>query len=194
MLLLPNLVTDLLRVFDEIGIPYLIGGSYASSAWGIPRQTMDIDLSVYLYGHQVDDLVSRLQEDFMLSRSEIEDALASTDEYRTFQLIHFEETFKVDGFLRNTAVEYERVALERGKPLRTTADYVAKVMSPEDVVLTKLRWYELASRVSDRQWNDILSVLQVQADELDVAYMEKWAKHFGVDFTLSLALEEAKLQ
>lgn len=65
------------------------------------------------------------------------------------------------------------------------------VSSPEDVILHKLRWYQLGNRVSDRQWNDIVQVLEVQAGRLDLDYLDRWAKHFGVKELLELAIEQA---
>lgn len=60
----------------------------------------------------------------------------------------------------------------------------------EDIVLVKLRWFELGNRISDKQWNDIVQVLEVQHGNLDEAYLIKWARHFNV---LDL-LREAQLQ
>lgn len=34
-------VASLADIFDELGIPYLVGGSLASSLYGIPRATQD---------------------------------------------------------------------------------------------------------------------------------------------------------
>jgi len=45
MLSEPILVVErLVRAFDDLGIPYLVGGSLASSFYGIPRATQDVDL------------------------------------------------------------------------------------------------------------------------------------------------------
>lgn len=37
-------VAKLLRAFDALGIRYPVGGSFASSVYGIPRATQDVDL------------------------------------------------------------------------------------------------------------------------------------------------------
>ena len=37
-------LAPLLRVFERLGINYFIGGSVASSARGLPRTTLDVDL------------------------------------------------------------------------------------------------------------------------------------------------------
>ena len=49
-----NMVID---CFEKLGISYYIGGSVASSAYGIARATMDVDLVADVEKHQVNDLV-----------------------------------------------------------------------------------------------------------------------------------------
>lgn len=34
----------LARTFDLLAIPHLVGGSFASSIYGVPRTTQDVDL------------------------------------------------------------------------------------------------------------------------------------------------------
>jgi hypothetical protein len=44
--------------------------------------------------------------------------------------------------------------------------------------------------VSDRQWRDVLSVLQVQQGWLDEGYLHAWAEQLGVLDLLRRALDE----
>ena len=62
--------------------------------------------------------------------------------------------------------------------------------SAEDTVLAKLEWYRMGGEVSDRQWRDLLGVLEVQGDRLDRAYMRRMALSLGVADLLSRAFEE----
>jgi hypothetical protein len=48
----------LLEVLDRLEIRYAIGGSVASSAHGVPRTTLDVDLVVDLKADQIDDLAA----------------------------------------------------------------------------------------------------------------------------------------
>jgi hypothetical protein len=41
-------------------------------------------------------------------------------------------------------------------------------------------WYELGRRVSDRQFNDIVGVLEIQRGRLDEPFMRSWADRLGV--------------
>jgi len=44
----------------------------------------------------------------------------------------------------------------------------------------KLRWAKLSGG-SDKQFTDALRVFELQYDNLDIAYMEKWVAELGVD-------------
>ena len=62
------------------------------------------------------------------------------------------------------------------------------VESAEDVILNKLRWYRLGNEISERQWNDVLGVLKVQAGVLDLTYLRQWAVTLGLSDLLERAL------
>ncbi len=66
------------------------------------------------------------------------------------------------------------------------------VVSPEDIVLLKLGWYARSACVSDRQWDDILGVLRVQAESLDFQYLEAWSKKLDVAELLQRAISESR--
>ena len=55
-----------------------------------------------------------------------------------------------------------------------------RCQSAEDVVISKLRWFDLGNRVSDRQWNDIVLVLELRKDLLDLEYVRRWTGDFGL--------------
>lgn len=68
------------------------------------------------------------------------------------------------------------------------------VSSAEDTILQKLRWFQKGGGVSERQWDDVLGVLKVQADALDYAYMQRWATDLGVAELLQQARVDAGLE
>ena len=55
----------LVEVLDRLAIPYMVGGSVASSIHGIARPTMDVDLVAALGPDQVDRFAAELQGDFL---------------------------------------------------------------------------------------------------------------------------------
>lgn len=65
--------------------------------------------------------------------------------------------------------------------------------SPEDTVLAKLEWYRQGGGVSDRQWRDLVSVLKVQNQSLDRAYLKDWANRLELTALLDHAWSDAGL-
>jgi hypothetical protein len=65
------------------------------------------------------------------------------------------------------------------------------VVSPEDIVLLKLRWFQETGGTSERQWNDVLGVLAVQGQALDFDYLTDSAKELGLEELLDRAIAEA---
>ncbi|RYG23529.1 hypothetical protein EON82_13715 [bacterium] len=88
-----------LTELDRLEIPYVIGSSFASSAWGESRQTNDLDIAVHLTHSQGQALAEALKDDFVISAEEIQRTLEDRDPYRAFQALHFDELFKIDVFV-----------------------------------------------------------------------------------------------
>ena len=87
-----------------------------------------------------------------------------------------------DGDAPHALFRIDRAARERRRPLATEfpGDTVVYVHSPEDVILQKLARYRLGNEVSDKQWADILGILQAQRGNLDRAYVGHWARELSV--------------
>jgi len=99
----------LLEVLDRMEIPYLVGGSVASSAHGVPRTTLDIDLVVDLKADQIEAFALDLQQEFYADAGMIRESFARG---RAANLIHLKTAWKFDLFpLRGD--EYSRVAFGR---------------------------------------------------------------------------------
>jgi len=177
-------------VFEKLGIPYYIGGSVASTIYGKIRTTHDIDLIADIRPDQVEDILEDLHQYFYVDAEMIFDAI---HHHSMFNLVHFASTFKVDVFApRSSAYEQMRFQRRVQYTVNDDAGQVVYVASVEDVILSKLEWYELGHRVSERQWTDILGVIQVQRDRLDRDYLTRWAAELGVSELLEQALREAE--
>src|SRR5436309_3237450 len=102
-------VARLLEVLDELEIPYAVGGSVASSAHGIPRTTLDIDLVVDLKQDQIEAFAGELRDEFYADATLIREAFARG---RAANLIHMGTAWKFDLFpLRKD--EYSRTEFSR---------------------------------------------------------------------------------
>lgn len=177
------------EALDALGVPYAIGGSFASALHGVMRATMDVDLVTDLSLEHVAPFSRALGEAFYADTEMMRDAIGR---HSSFNLIHLDTMFKVDLFVARPR-DFDRAQLARRQLhlLSEDPECRAYVASAEDIVLSKLEWHRLSGEVSDRQWRDVLSVLKVQGDRLDLAYMRHMAPGLGVTDLLSRALEEA---
>ena len=181
----------LVEALEELGVPYHIGGSVASSLYGLPRLTIDVDIIADLRLEQVRPLVLRLQTDYYIDEDMIRDAIRRRS---SFNVIHLDTMLKVDVYIpKSRSFDQEElrrvqqeVLLEGARPFN--------VASPEGTILNKLEWYRMGGEVSDRQWNDILGVLKVQGTHLDMAYLQRWAANLKVTDLLERALVDAGLK
>jgi hypothetical protein len=179
------LVTDAL---EQLGVPYVVGGSLASSFHGIPRATIDADVVAAIRPAHQTGLVKALRDRFYLDADAIRLAI---EQRATFNLIHLETMFKVDVFIAGDD-QVTRQELERGRPFVVTdaPERTLRIASAEDTIARKLHWYELGDGVSDRQWNDVVGVLKVAGASLDVPYLRRTAALLGVERLLDRAIEE----
>ena len=180
------LVADAL---EALGVPYAIGGSFASALHGVMRATMDADLVADLRQEDVAPFVQALGELFYANAEMMREAIG---QHRSFNLIHLDSMFKVDVFVARPR-DFDRAQLARRQLhlLSEDPERRAYVASAEDTVLAKLEWYRMGGEVSDRQWRDALGVLKVQGLRLDLAYMRHMAAGLGVNDLLERALEES---
>jgi hypothetical protein len=180
---------EVARVLEQQRIPYVIGGSVASTLYGEPRATMDVDFAVQLQLSQVETLASSLEEDFFVQVDALRDAVARNS---MFNIIRRGVMVKVDLHVRPPEGIYaEEIRRARRLKLRVDPEGFAAVATPEDTILQKLRWYQLGDEVSDRQWRDVLGVLKVMGGQLDRAYLAHWSAQLGVSELLDRALEDA---
>jgi hypothetical protein len=181
-----QLVTD---VFESLDIPYAVGGSLASSLHGIPRATQDVDIVADLQLHQVMPLVTALEQTFYVDADMIRAAIARRS---SFNIIHLATMFKVDVFVLplNTPFQEEITRRERLQ-LSTEVPASFFVVMAEDIILHKLHWFQLGGGVSERQWRDVLGVLQVQRNTLDYNYLQTVAAQCGVSELLAQVFKEA---
>ncbi|MBI5706678.1 MAG: hypothetical protein HZC36_06775 [Armatimonadetes bacterium] len=178
-------------MLDRLQIRFAVGGSYASGARGVPRQTNDIDVLVELSQPQRNRFIEAIEVEFEVTSKDVEMALTGQDPMRSFQLFHREELFKVDVFLGRFP-ELAESEIERASRIELLPGIWAPCLTQEDIVIEKLLWYELGNRVSDRQWNDLVGVIEVQGPDFDRAYVRDWGARLGVSDLVEEAFAEAK--
>jgi len=180
---------QVVSLLEELQIPYVIGGSLASTFHGVARATLDADIVAAIGFEHIPILVSRLQDDFYLSPDAIHDAIVY---HSAFNLIHLATLFKVDIFVPKERA-FDAAQLARGVrgAFSAESERQVRITSAEDTILVKLEWYRLGGESSERQWLDIIGVLRVQSNRLDRDYMWRTAGELGVEDLLGNALDEA---
>jgi hypothetical protein len=173
-------VGKIAAVLDMLGVRYVVGGSVASSVYGIPRATQDVDLVAELYGKHAAALVAALSSEFYIDVDMVRDALAHRS---SFNVVHLATMFKADifAFTRDPWMTSELSRARSATLSGADGPITIQLASPEDVVLHKLVWYRMGNEISDRQWNDVQGILKIQRENLDIGYLNQWAPILGVD-------------
>lgn len=123
------------EAFEKLGILYYIGGSVASSAYGMPRSTMDVDMVSDLKPKHVRSLVKMLEPSYYIDENMILDAIRRCS---SFNIIHLETMLKIDVFItKNAPYDIETFKRRRKDTLdeeQRTAEFY--LVSPEDIFCT----------------------------------------------------------
>jgi hypothetical protein len=176
---------------EQLRVPYVVGGSIASSIYGKPRATQDVDVIADLGEEHIPAFIAALQNDFYLDEPAVRDAVRRRS---TFNVIHLTTMFKVDVFVAKKDVPTaQELARRRIYVPPEAPDREIALASPEDVVVQKLYWYRLGDHVSERQWTDAMQVLNVRGKAMDQAYMQELAAELEVEDLLARALRETGL-
>ncbi len=173
-------------VLERLGILSTIGGSIAASFAGEPRSTVDIDVVASIGDGHVTALVAALSPDFYVDEDAVRRAVRTCS---SVNLIHNATMLKVDIFVAGgTPLDEEQLA--RRLWIRVGDGLALPIHPPEDILLQKLRWFQLGGGISDRQWRDVVGIVRVQGSKLDVAYLHRQAPVLGVTELLAQALAQ----
>jgi hypothetical protein len=160
---------------DSAGIAYMLSGSFASAAYGVPRSTQDIDFVITATPSQLRTLIQILPSDQYYA--DLDAALAAHERRSLFNVIDSATGWKIDFIIRKSrAFSEEEFGRRRLLDLEGTSLFVA---SPEDVIVAKLEWSKLAK--SQRQLEDVAAILRVRFEQLDHSYLEKWIAELGLN-------------
>ncbi len=168
---------------DAAGIPFMVAGSFASTAHGLPRSTQDLDLVID--PASLEEILSLVRA---LPKGEYYvDEDAAVDAYRRrgmFNVIDQATGWKIDLILRKqrpfSVLEFSR------RSSIMLAGVPVFVATAEDTVVAKLEWSDMAGG-SERQRRDVAGILASLGGELDQAYVEKWVRELGLEREWALA-------
>lgn len=181
-------VLQVIELLDEMQVPYVIGGSVASTVHGLVRSTMDVDIVVDLKPQHIEQFVATLSDEFYIDESTVRRATANKT---SFNLIHLKTMVKVDVFLpKDRPFDRQQLARRIAERVDPDSDDTLWILTPEDVILAKLDWFRQGGNVSERQWRDVLGVLKTQSSRLDREYLQQGALQLNVSDLLAHALQE----
>jgi hypothetical protein len=182
---------DLLRrithVLERARIPYMLTGSFASSFYGAPRATQDVDLVISATPEQISSLVESLPPaEYYVDRTA---ALHAQRSESQFNVLDLEAGWKIDLIVRRSRPfsleEFERrgEVVLHGFPLMMAA--------AEDVVIATLEWAK--TKGSQRQIYDAANILRIRHDRLDEEYLLHWVRELGLEEQWQAARKSAGL-
>lgn len=176
-----------LETCGRLGVRHFITGSIASGVYGEVRFTHDVDVVAELDASQVKDFVAAFDPGrFYLSEAA---ALDAVRRHTQFNIIDPGTGLKIDVIIPAPTAfnrgRFERISVrlsERAAPL--------PVASVEDVILMKLVYFEEGG--SEKHIRDITSMLRIQGEGVDHAYIEHWSHDLGVNEAWKMILAGLK--
>jgi hypothetical protein len=178
---LAEFIRDLTSLLSRSDVDYMLTGSIASTYYSEPRSTVDVDIVVTTSSANLLEFAHSLDRQRFYVPSD-ETILSDSQ----FNVIETSSGWKLDVMARRdrpfSVVEFDR---RRRVTLIGVDTFIA---SAEDVMLSKLEWAKMSG--SERQLGDVQSILAVQGEALDFAYLRKWAADLAVSDTLERLLTE----
>ena len=161
---------EVIVAFEASGVPYMVVGSIAGNAYGIPRSTQDADFIAECDTDALNDFASRLPDDFAVDRQMSFELRTTTTRKLT---VEFPSKFKVEVFdVGDDPFDRERFA-RRVRELVGSEAVMAWVATGEDMLIQKIRW------ARDKDLIDAADYVAVSGPEFDWEYIERWAEEHG---------------
>jgi hypothetical protein len=160
----------------------MIGGSTASSVYGEPRTTRDVDMVVEVDATSLRSLFDSFDPDAVYA-----DRIPFVDDVspgQRFTLIDLRGGWTIDLVVRKDR-RFSEVEFGRCQRVEVLGCSVM-MATAEDVLLAKLEWSAMSG--STRQLDDARGVVRVQGDRLDLDHLRTWAERLGVRATLDEVL------
>jgi hypothetical protein len=179
---LRDLLERIVPALQQAGVPFMVAGSFASTAHGLPRATQDLDIVIDPTGKSLDALLSVLTPEVYYV-----DVDVARDAFRNhgmFNVIDHATGWKIDFILRkDRSFSEQEFKRRRSMNLLGVEVFMA---SAEDTIIAKLEWSKLGGG-SERQRRDVAGMLATVGDDLDYAYIERWLNELNLSDEWELA-------
>ena len=166
-----ELLRLVVTVLSELRVDHMLVGSHASSFYGEPRSTHDVDLVIDLPVAKIKQLVSSFDpKRYYLSEIALREG-------RMANVIDLQSGDKVDCFILGSD-PIDREAFSRRR-LQNVMGVDVPLASAEDTILAKLKWSNMLGE-STRQKADVREIFKYQRERLDIDYLRKQAAALGL--------------
>jgi len=150
---------------EAAGVRYAVGGSWASTAFGDPRFTNDVDILAEFTPDNLGDFLRALPATFYVDP---EEAKVAVRDGRPFNVIYSPTVTKFD-FFPAASFPIGAEELDRALVLSSSglSEHSVRFVTPEDILVAKLHWVRLGGDASEVQWRDINGLVRACGDSLD---------------------------
>ena len=166
--------TDLvLDAIEDLGLTYMIVGSLASNAYGVPRATQDADIVVQLKADSISKIEERLGGRLRIDPQAKFETVTGTTK---FDLHLPDPVFTIEIFSL-TDDPFDQCRFRRR--VQAVMEGRRRFMpTAEDVITQKLRWSRQGMGGKDIE--DARNVIAVQRERLDWDYIREWCRKLGL--------------
>jgi len=185
MLSQKEFINNVVEKLQKAGIDYAICGSMAATFYGVTRSTQDTDIIINPTEEKLINFLNLLGDAYYASKDAVIEALKQGG---MFNIIEVENAWKADLIIqKKSAFSVEEFRRKRKENLLGKDLYI---LSPEDSVLSKLVWAKQSR--SETQYRDVMTILEAKAAQLDMNYLNKWAKFLDVEDDLNKCLSQVE--
>lgn len=157
----------LIHFFDKYQIPYMLSEGMAINIYTVPRYTGDFDFVVHLKPSDVLVLKDYFKDGYYCDEDSMTKAIHNKG---MFNIIDHRSNYKAD-FIILQDDEFEQVKFEN-RQLARFLDFNVFIISPENLLISKLRWIQELQ--SPQQSTDIIQLSRLEY--LNWSYIWGWVK------------------
>ncbi|MFP4164994.1 MAG: hypothetical protein ACLFVE_13520 [Chitinispirillaceae bacterium] len=171
-MLQPDLISLFIMPLEKAGFEYMVTGSVASTLYGEPRLTHDIDLVLVLRVDEIGKLCDYFpSSDYYCPPPDVIRIELNRQTFAHFNLIHHESGYKADCY-PFTGNPLHFWALKNRKTIQIDSDFSVQTAPPEYVIIRKLQFFREGG--SQKHLMDVRKMIAMPDLNLDEEVMMDW--------------------
>jgi len=162
---------DFVQKMNELGIDYMVTGSFAMSAYGEIRMTSDIDVVVQLTENKIKGFTQLFENEYYVSEDSVRQAITRRS---MFNVISHAHGGKIDCIVMKDT-DFARTTFQRRYKV-IVSEIEFWTTTKEDLIIAKLDWARDSH--SEMQIRDIANLTST---EYDSAYVDDWVARLQLE-------------